>query len=400
MPKFIDFSKDPYTRKFMSAIISTAKRVNAQIAVEHGEEYMFDLEPRQGSFTIDDKDSKFNGYEVRFNAVIPNQELFSLASELVRAKDEPFAARRVFKLDSSFHVGSQTIGFDILVEQGEAKLHAAGRPAGSEITQADAKIDRELQNVGKISNYISITRDDVQQMDLRNSRGLGPLVDLLSEKLRTARKNISRAEDSIIWTGGNISGVSASKIKGIFDFFSTSSGDFLGSQPTKGRHDDDLPVWSGLTSDAIIAQLAVGAGHVSRNTSYEVNTIVLPTDLMIEEIGLKKTSETDSTPLINWIKAAFKNMFSKGVEIVTTNALTADTTSGSKRRNEKIPFRGFMMLDSDKAHQAIAEVEAMIMLPSKEDKEGTIEQVVTMKTGGIQVKHPAAMYLGTFLSDA
>lgn len=400
MGKFIDFSKDPYTRKFMAALISTAQRVNAQVVREFGEEYQFDLEPRQGYFTIEDKEHKYNGYNVRYNAVIPNTELFSLATELVRAKDEPFAARRVFKIDSSFHVGSQTIGFDILIEHGEAKLHAAGRPAGSEITQADASVDRELQNVGKISNYISITRDDVQQLDLRNNRGLGPLVDLLSEKLRTARKNISRAEDSIIWTGGNIAGVKASKIKGIFDFFSTTEADFIGPQPTKGRHDEDLPIWSALTSDAIIAQLAVGAGHVSRNTAFKVNTLVLPTDLMIEEIGLKKTSETDSTPLIDWIKRAFQNMFERPLDVVTTNALTAGTTSGAKRRNEKIPFRGFMLLDSDKAHQAIAEVEAMTTLPSKEDIEGTIKQVVTMKTGGIQVKHVAAMYLGTFVSDS
>lgn len=401
MNKFIDFSKDPYTRVLMNAILSTARKVNAQIVNEFGEEYQFDLRPRQGHFTIDDKDNKFNGYSVRYNATIPNTELFSLASELVRAKDEPFAARKVFKIDSSFHVGSQTIGYDILVEEGEAKLIAAGRAGGSEIPQADASIDRELQNVGKIANYFVIPRDDIQQMDLRNSRGLGPLVNLLSEKMRTARKNISRQEDSIIWTGGNISGVQASKIQGIFDFFSTDSNLFTGSQPTKGQKKVGLPVWSGLSSDDVIAQLAVAAGYVSRNNSYFANTLVLPTDLMIQEIGLKKTSETDSTPLIDWIKRAFQNMFGRPLEVVSTNALNGPgTTSGTIRTTTGLTFRGFMLLDSDKAHQAIAEVEALTMLPSKEDMEGTIKQMALMKTGGIQVKHPSAMYLGEFASNS
>lgn len=401
MGKFIDFSKNPYTRKLMGAILSTAHRVNAQIKTEFGEQFQFDLRPRQGHFEINDKDHKYNGYNVRYNAVIPNTELFSLATQLVRAKDEPFAARKVFKIDSSYHVGSQTIGYDILVEQGEAKLIAAGRAGGSEIPQADASIDRELQNVGKISNYFTITRDDIQQMDLRNARGMGPLVDLLSEKMRTARKNISRVEDSIIWTGGNIAGVAASKIQGIFDFFSTTSGDFTGAQPTKGQKKTGLAVWSGLTSDAIIAQLAVAAGYVSRNNSYFANTLVLPTDLMIQEIGLKKTSETDSTPLIKWIKMAFQEAFDRPLNVVTTSALNGPgTTSGTTRTETGLTFRAFMLLDADQDHQAIAEVEAMTMLPSKEDMEQTIKQVATMKTGGIQVKHPSAMYLGEFVSNS
>jgi hypothetical protein len=87
----------------------------------------------------------------------------------------------------------------------------------------------------------------------------------------------------------------------------------------------------------------------------------------------------------------FKTAFKIDLNIVPTNALTKfDNTDLSG---------GFLLLDSRKEHQAISGVEALTVLPSITEADGTIKQFVQMKTGGTMVKHPSAAYLGIGISD-
>ena len=70
-----------------------------QLGDIHGDDCKIDLEPKKGSF-------KCNGQDIKFNTTYPNEEIFSVAQEFVRPADEPFAAEKVFEVDSSYHEGS------------------------------------------------------------------------------------------------------------------------------------------------------------------------------------------------------------------------------------------------------------------------------------------------------
>ncbi len=389
--KILNFEHD----KQLNNAMDLFRKVNEMIAQVHGEGFNFDPPKNGGTFKVHDEKNKYNGYEVKLNVSVPNEELFSLSQELVKAADEPFAARQVFATDSSFHVGSQTIGFDVEVEEGEAKLVASGRTTAT-IPRADFKIGRNLSHVGKMMSAIEVTRDDVQQMDLRGARGFAPMVDLMQGKLEKARKHIQRLEDSIVWLGGDIENATGNEIQGMFNRLSTSSADFLGTAPTHGKREDGLDEWAPASvpdEEKIIAQLAVGVDYITRNNAYFPDTLVLPPSVLFGILSFTRTSNTDSTPLVEWIKRAFLNAFGKPINIVPSNALKAGDVSGLQRGNAELADDAFLLLDSKKQYQAIAIVEDMVLLPSKEDEQGTIRQVVQSKTGGIQIKHPSAMYL-------
>jgi hypothetical protein len=385
--KILNLQYDPQMVGFMDL----CRRINASIKKIHGAAFNMDAPKRTDlTFKINDKNSKYDGREVRLNDTVPNEELFTLAQELVKAADEPFSARSVFATDNSFHVGSQTIGFDVLAKNGEAKIVATGRTTPT-VPRSGIAIGRNLQHVGKIMTSIEVTRDDLQQMDLRGDRGFAPLISLMEEKLQAAREDIFKAEDSIVWMGGNLEGQSGGEIQGVFNRLSTTSGDYSGNTPTHGKRVNNTNYW--VDRAAIIAQLVDGFKYITRNNAYMPNTVAVPPTMLFGDLSFTQTTDTDSTPLIEWIRRAAKEAFKQELDFIAANAMAARDVSGTERGNTELNNDGMLMLDSQKKYQAIAVVEDITLLPSKEDEQGTIVQVVQMKTGGLQTKHPSAMYL-------
>ena len=397
MAEILNFERDGRFKSFMD----TVHRINRAVEMIHGER--FDLKPGNGTFKANLKSIGLGDREVeiRMNDTVPNSELFSLAAELVRPADEQFKARQIFEVDSSYHEGSQTVGFDIINESGEAKLVATGRST-TNVPKAGASVSRELQAVGKLMAELEVVRDDIQLMSLRRDRGISPLVDMLQEKIRIARKNIARQEDYIIWTGGNIEGIAGGRVNGVFDFFSTTSGDYSGSAPTKGKQATVVTgvaglTWAVKTADEIIKDIATAAEYIVRNDAYIPRTLVLPQTMLTSRLALRRTSDTDSTPLIEWIKRAFLAAYNTPLEIVGSSALTGGTNSGTQRKNTALTngLSGFILMDNSRENMAIASVEDTVLLPSQEDTQGTIRQIAQMKTGGFMAKHPSAMTLWT-----
>jgi len=217
--KPIDFSNNPIMRR----VNELAKAINAGVMREQPGVRGFKLDaPSRGDMYFDTENTRGEKIRVRLNAVVPSQELFSVAQELVRSADEPFASRDVFPEDTGFHPGSREIAYDVLTDQGEAEAVAIG-PATPAVTAADVVIGRKFQPTCKIPQTVTVTRDDMQLLDMRQDRGLSPLVDLMNEKLLTAKKNIERTHDRIVWQGAEIRGVAAGRILGFKDFVSTDS---------------------------------------------------------------------------------------------------------------------------------------------------------------------------------
>ena len=385
-----DYSKN----KIAQGVINLAHAINERVKAEHGERYAFNLQPRHNGSSFKTKNLKGETIEVRINAVIPTEEIFAISQELVRAADEPFAAREIFEEDTSFHPGAREIGFDVLSDSGEGGLVAIGE-LDPTLPRADVRIDRNFQPVAKIGSVVSITRDDIQALELRTDRGLSPLVDLMTEKLTAARKNIERTHDRLIWKGAEIKG-QPGRIKGIDDFMSTNPADYDGDAPSKGKVESVTGGdWGTKTSDQIIADLAKGFAYISRNNTYKANTLVLPPEIMIGRLSFRRTSDVDSTPLIEWIQRAARLALGRELKIVASNAMSTGTITGKKRPVNLFSAPAFMLLDSSKSYQAIATVEPLTMLAPVTNEHGTITQVMQTKTAGIQVKHPSTMYAGT-----
>lgn len=389
MATVLDYSQN----RIAQGVISLAHKINDAIKKEHGEKYAFDLTPRYNGQTFKTRNLKGEEIQVRINAVIPNEEIFAISQEIVRAADEPFAAREVFEEDTSFHVGAREVGFDVLSDSGEGGLVAVSE-LDPILPRADVRIDRNFQPVVKIGAVVSITRDDIQAMELRADRGLAPLVDLMTEKLTAARKNIERTHDRLIWKGAEIKG-QAGRIKGVDDYLSTNANEYDGDAPTKGKVENITGgTWDTKTSDQIIADLAKGFAYISRNNTYKANTLVLPPEILIGRLSFKRTSDVDSTPLIEWIQRAARLALGRELKIVASNAMSTGTVSGKKRPVNLFAYPAFLLLDSNKRYQAIATVEPLTMLAPVTNEHGTITQVMQLKTAGIQIKHPSTMYAG------
>lgn len=385
--------RDYSQNKIAQGVINLAHRINEQVKKEHGEKFAFDLRPRHNGQTFKTKNLKGETIEVRINAVIPTEEIFAISQELVRAADEPFAAREVFEEDTSFHPGAREVGFDVLSDSGEGGLVAVSE-LDPTLPRADVRIDRNFQPVAKIGAVVSVTRDDIQALELRTDRGLSPLVDLMTEKLTAARRNIERTHDRLIWKGAEIKG-QPGRIKGIDDFMSTLPADYDGDAPSKGKIENVTGgTWDTKTSDQIIADLAKGFAYISRNNTYKANTLVLPPEILISRLSFKRTSDVDSTPLVEWIQRAARLALGRELKIVASNAMSTGTIAGKKRPVNLFANPAFMLLDSSKSHQAIATVEPLTMLAPVTNEHGTITQVMQLKTAGIQVKHPSTMYAG------
>lgn len=389
-----DFSQNPIAR----GVIALAHKINDAIGEAHGERYKFDLKPRHNG-TFKTRNLKGEPMEVRINAIVPSEEIFTISQELVRQADEPFAAREVFEEDNSFHPGSREVGFDVLSETGEASLVAVTdeEPA---VGTGSVRLDRNFQPVCKIAQAVSITRDEIQYMELRQDRGLSPLVDLMTEKLNVAKKNIDRVHDRLIWKGAEIKGVAGGRILGVADFMSTNPAEYNGNAATRGKVEtvangsSGFPEWSSKTSDEIIADLAKGFAYINRNNTYKATHFVLPPSILTGRLAFKRTSDVDSTPLIEWIQRAARLALGNELKIVASNVMEHGTIDGTTRPVNLFADTAFMLLDSKKQYQAIATIEPLVMLAPEVNKFGTITQVMQVKTSGIMVKHPSTMYAG------
>lgn len=390
--------KDFSNNKVARGVIALAHRINEAIEKEHGKQYCFDLKPKNEGGTFKVKNLKGEQMEVRSNAIVPSEEIFTISQELVRSADEPFAAREVFEEDTSFHPGSREVGFDVLSETGEASLVAVGE-VNPAVQQGSVRLDRNFQPVCKIAQVVSVTRDEIQYMDLRQDRGLSPLVDLMTEKLNTGKKNIDRVHDRLIWKGAEIKGVAGGRILGVDDFMSNNPAEYDGNAASKGFFETVVAgiggtTWDLKTSDEIIKDLAKGFAYINRRNTYKASHFVLPPSILTGRLAFRRTSDVDSTPLIEWIQRAARLALGQELKIVASNAMEQGVIAGTQRPVNLFADTAFMLLDSKKQYQAIATVEPLLMLPPDIDAYGTITQVMQCKTSGIMVKHPSTMYAG------
>lgn len=377
------------------------RAINNQIGIVHGKSAMLDLEPRRNGSYFETKHTKTGEkIKVRINSTVPNDELFSLSQRFVEPKFEQFKMLEVFEQETGYAPGSEAVGVDIVTETGEAKIVAPS--VGSPITPlADINIGRRLQSVAQLWAGVRVTRNQIQKIDLRNDRGQGPALDFVARVQMTARRNIDRALDDLIANGSHIEGLVAGNILGLKDNFSTDSTKYSGNAPSKGKAaivtagaTTGKLNWYGKNSAEILVDVAGMAGYLGQKMLFAPKVIMLPPQLLIERLGLKLTTDLNTQPLITWIEDAMQRQFGVKPKFVGTNAMTKGSRSSTERGNDWITQSAACMLDNDIENYAIAVVEPLTLLQAITDEYGTVRQNMTMKTGGLINKNPAA---GTIL---
>jgi len=404
--------KDPRFEVFMKNMMSLGHKINSVIKEQNlgaipGKIIDFN-KVSQGHHVVK---NKRNGQSVgvKYNSLIPNAELFSLAMEIVQPAIEEFEASNIFTTDTGFAPGAEVVGFDNLTRTGEARLSGRGTENG-DIPRADISLGRNTQVIGKLDTYVKVTIDDIQRVAARNNAGLAPMLDLMAEKLNTARWVIGRQRELMIWQGGIIESKNMG-IASLLSYFSSTAADYNATTPAFGREavvatKESVVTWEaklGLASGKggmyIMEDLSDHVNYVQRLGTYKVSHIIL-TRYWMNKLSTIPFSLYDSRPIIQVVREALS-----GVEFVGTTALegsTARAAYGNPDMTNRADVTasvtgqksGFIAIDARKQNFVIADPEPINFLPAFVDADGSVKQVARMQSAGILAKHKSAMSMG------
>jgi len=353
----------------------------------------------QGYKIVTDKRNSAQ-YGVKYNSLIPNQELFSLVMQLVQPAIEEFEASNIFTTDTGFAPGADVVGFDSLTRTGDARLSARGQENG-DIPRADISMGRLFQVIGKIDAYVKVTIDDLQRVQARSNAGLAPVFDLLAEKLNTARLVIGRQRELLVWRGGIIEGKNMG-IASLMSYFSATAGDYNSSTPSYAKRavvatQESAVDWEaklGLASQKggmyIMQDISDAINYVQRIGTYKVDTIIM-TRYWMNKLATIPFSLYDSRPIIAVLRESLP-----GVKFVGTTALEGSTARAAYGNPDMVALKsGFIAIDSRKENFVIADPEPLNFLQAVVKTDGSVEQAARMQSAGIIAKHVSAMAMGT-----
>jgi len=205
--------------------------------------------------------------------------------------------------------------------------------------------------------------------------GKGPAVNLDQMRVGTARRYIFEKEHMICFVGDGSVGV-----KGILD--STYYGAGLGTMEDVASGTVDTE-WSTKTPNEIIEDLNKGIGVVEAQGLFKARVLVLPNT----QWNLLKKPYSTQSPMttLKWLET-------EGVyfeKIIVTNAMSQAYNGIAG------PKDAFLILDNEREIVDLATLMDITLGDAVFDFLGTSNQVVKLKTGGLIVRHPSALYVGT-----
>ena len=145
-----------------------------------------------------------SGETARANSTVSSQALFGYLQTLARPKDEVSATNRCFEEVQAGTPGDTSVNLASLQNSGEATTHAVGSQQDSKVSTAKSEaklLDVENHAVYDVSFSISVTRDDVLQVEAMSKHGNIPGFSLLETKIEYAMKAIHKKLDNICFNG-------------------------------------------------------------------------------------------------------------------------------------------------------------------------------------------------------
>ena len=304
--------------------------------------------------------------------VFTQDDFLQIENTLYSPKEEELAHRKVFRLNTSYARYAEEIGYDYYQREGSAKILAKGGSA-NDIPFVGEKGGRVTQKAYTITNGIRYTKAEQEAIQAKRALGKGPAVQLDTLRVATARRFILEKESTLAFVGD-----STYNIKGIFDdsFYGTN----LGTKETVATGTGGY-LWSQKTAQEILTDLETAMNTVEQRGLFKARTLVLSPS-HYNRLRKPFSSTGDSRTLLMWLNSEgmyFENLVVSRQMLATTNGDTVDY---------------FMVLDNDPEVVELALLYDIELGDPIYDIVGTMEQAVMLKTGGIIVRHPSALYIG------
>ena len=299
-------------------------------------------------------------------------DIVFIQKTISKVKREELKHRMLFPIDSEFDPNATEIGFDIYDISGTAIILAHGGNANNIPFVGESK-ERQTQLVYTIATGIKYTEGEIEGVASQRANGKGGTYNLKSERPATARRFVYEKECLTLFAGNSKYG-----ILGVFNAAYYGTG--KGTKENVAGVDAAARLWSGKTAPEILAdiQKAVTTAMAEGIGGDMKMTIVVP---FAQWRLLNSPFSTDSNmTIMDWIKK------SEDVDFAWYN--------GVKATNNDDTVDYLFCYPKDKKVLANALIrDIKIGKPVYDILEGS-EQAVTLKTGGIMIKHPCFLYVG------
>ncbi len=311
---------------------------------------------------------------IRQDALIRKEDLLAIENVLYEVKKEELVARQFLKVNNSFPIYAQEIGYDWYDMAGSAKILAAGASA-KDVPFVGEKGGRETMQVYSITTGIRYTKAERQAVQAKAALGKGPSMSLDTVRVSTARRFIAETENRLVFTGD-----SNHKIIGILNHSGITSESVLAG--ASGTDTAAKRLWLNKTPKEILKDLLAGKSAVEKGNIFKARVLILDSDHY--NLLLQPYSDNSPMTVLKWLQtegAFFEKIIVTGQMSSTYNGL-----SGS--------VNAFAILDNNPEIIELAVIQDMALGNPVYDILETSEQVVEERTAGCIIRHPKGIYVG------
>jgi hypothetical protein len=305
-----------------------------------------------------------------------DDDFLAIENVLYSPKEQELIARKAFSMNTSYPEYAQEVGYDYFERTGSAKI--LGPNGAKDIPFVGEKGGRVTQRVHRIATGIRYTLDERLAEEAKRSLGKGPSTRLDTTRVATARRWIAEKEDACAFAGDSTVG-----IKGIWD--SSFYGANLGTKENvalgaTGADDPAKRLWSNKTAQEILTDLQTAVTTVESSGLFKAKVLMISPE---HYNRLRKPySAYALETLLHWLNSEGM-YFSK---ILTSNVCKA-TYNG-----DTVNYM-FVYDDDPEVVQLITPQDIRLGQPQYDLIE-TMEMAATLKTAGVMVRHPSALYVG------
>lgn len=312
------------------------------------------------------------------NGLFTPDDLLQIENILYTPIESELMHRTIISVNDRFAPYANSIGYDYYQRQGSAKILAHGGGA-KDIPFVGEKGSRVTQNVYTIASGVRFIESERLAAAAKATLGKGPSLDLPLNRIASARRFCFEKENSLVFAGDADFG-----IKGIFDasFYGTDLGTKENvAQGATGSTAAAKRLWSNKTAQEILIDLQTALNAVETDGLFTAKVLAVP-PTQYNRLRLPFSTTNDSRTLFAWLRS--EGMFFE--RVVKMKELKAGNNG------DTVDY--FMVFDNNPEVIELAVVRDIELGEPVYDIMNTSEQAVTMRTGGIIMRHPSAFYVG------
>ncbi len=306
---------------------------------------------------------------------------------LLTPVEEELKTREIFPVTNEFDPDAVIIGYEIYNRKGSAKLYAAGGVA-KDIPFVGEEIFKSTQQVYTAVTGVQYTEEEIAATRMREKFGNRAVVNLPMQRNETARRFVLETETMCAFKGGASYG--AMNLNGIFapQYYGTLKGTMTQvaqsvANPNNVAGAANLRMWANKSPQEILADLRVAyAAILGTDGIFKPNTLVVPPSAWAAL----------NEPFSNYINLTVLDWIKKSIDIenfVMFSQVAYPYNGDGSGQNY------FLMMDSDPMNMQLAVVRDIYMTnPDIDNMTEVTKYGVKLKTGGVLVYQPAAIYVG------